>query len=172
MMRILKKHHDIFDVKTRRVKLLSKIIKKTGAKVVLSSSWRHGWYRPYEEKGDRQKTLHDKLLKYNIEVIGITDTVQCGKYFSHRESEIRKWLSEHTDQVNGFVILDDEQSDLQGFIGKELVKTSETEDIKGAWYENTGLKRKHVKQAIKILNGIRYNFTFIGIEVNEDELLY
>ena len=41
------------------------------------------------------------------------------------------------------------------FIGKELIHTSSVPRgrmIKGQWFENTGLKRKHVRKAIKILN--------------------
>lgn len=151
LLKFVHKHYDIFGVRTHKVRLLAKIIKKTGAKVVISSSWRFGWYEPYEKKRGRQKELHDKLHKYNIEVIGITGRVAHGEHTSHRESEIRKWLSEHPE-VKRFIVIDDEQYDLQGFIGKELIKTSATDNITGAWYENTGLKRKHVKQAIKILN--------------------
>ena len=39
--------------------------------------------------------------------------------------------------------------------GKELIQTSSVPRgrmIKGRWYENTGLKRKHVRQAIRMLN--------------------
>ena len=53
-------------------------------------------------------------------------------------------------------VLDDENFDLQCFIGKELIQTSSVSRgrmIKGRWYENTGLKRNHVRQAIKMLNG-------------------
>jgi hypothetical protein len=155
MMKFVNKHYDIFGVRTHKVRLLSKIIKRTGAKVVISSSWRGGWYQPYEEKKNRQKSLHDKLTKFNIEVIGITPRVSKGDHYSHRESEIKQWITECGETINSFVILDDESYDLQSFVGKELIKTSEVKEgemIRGSWYENTGLKRKHVNQAIKILN--------------------
>ena len=64
------------------------------------------------------------------------------------------WLFRNP-QVNKFIILDDENADLQCFIGKELIQTfsvSRSRMIKGRWYENTGLKNKHVRQAIKMLN--------------------
>ena len=45
--------------------------------------------------------------------------------------------------------------EIRALIKKELIQTSSVSRsrmIKGRWYENTGLKNKHVKQAIKILN--------------------
>ena len=55
-----------------------------------------------------------------------------------------------------YIVIDDEPNTLEYF-SKEgtLIQTSSipaNEMIKGNWDENTGLKRKHVKQAIKILN--------------------
>ena len=145
---------NIFEVKETYVKRLYKIVKKTGAKIVMSSSWRHGyWNTPYEEKHYDQKRLHDLLDKYSLEVIDITPSSKTGK----REDEINQWLNETRIKVDKFVILDDESFDLQSFVGKELVKTSkviEGEMIQGLAYEDTGLKSKHVKQAIKILNQV------------------
>lgn len=142
----------IFEVKEIYVKRLNKIVKNTGAKIVMSSSWRHGyWNTPYEEKYTDQKRLHDLLKKYRLEVIGITPSNKDGK----REDEINQWLHDTNLKIDKFVILDDESYDLQSFVGKELVKTSsvvEGDMIRGLAYEDTGLKRKHVKQAIRILN--------------------
>ena len=142
---------DIFGIKEKYVKRLSKIVHCTGAKVVMSSSWRNGYWKvPYEEQAEDQKKLTDLLNKYHIEVIDITPSCKSGR----REEEIKKWLNETKFDIESFVILDDESFDLQGFVGKELVKTSaviEGQMICGAAYEDTGLKRKHVKQAIQIL---------------------
>ena len=148
----LSKHYDIFGVHENKVRRLAKIVKKTGAKIVISSLWRRGWLVPYEEKTDDHKLLHDLFLKYNIEVIDITGKVASDISTSHREYEIREWLEKHGQNVERFVVLDDEIFDLKGFVGKELIQTSESDYIKGHWHENTGLKRKHVKQAIKLLN--------------------
>ena len=61
------------DVDKKRVRRLGKICKKTGAKVVLSSSWRNGLFhhtgtRHYDN--DRNKLFLDLIDKYHIEVIG------------------------------------------------------------------------------------------------------
>ena len=119
----------------------------------MSSSWRGMfWKVPYNEKTYNQKKLVDLLDKYNIEVIDITPRLLDGR----RDKEILAWLSKHEDEVEKFVILDDERFDLECFVDSNLVQTSSVlkgNIIKGNWRENTGLKRKHVKKAIKILNG-------------------
>jgi hypothetical protein len=151
-VRVIRNTLKIFEVKEKYVKRLSKIVKRTGAKIVMSSSWRFGyWNTPHEEKCRDQKRLHDLLSKYNLEVIDITPNSANGK----REDEINQWLKQTQLTVDKFAILDDESFDLQSFVGKELVKTSEVTEgdmIQGLAYEDTGLKRKHVKQAIRILN--------------------
>ena len=61
LLKFVKRHYDLFGVRTHKVKLLSKIVKKTGAKVVISSSWRGGGLKPYFDIEGMQKELLDKL---------------------------------------------------------------------------------------------------------------
>lgn len=142
------------DVDKKRVKRLGKICKKTGAKVVLSSSWRNGLLhhtgtRHYDR--DRNKLFWDLIDKYHIEVIGKTPRLRTSY---KREDEINAWLSEH-EEIENYIILDDEDADLQSFVGNHLVKTSH-KDYAGyiACSERkwSGLAKEHVEQAIKILN--------------------
>lgn len=151
-VKFMKEWLDLFGIKEKYAKRLSKIVNKTGAKVVMSSSWRHGyWNRPYDKMRCDQKKLYNLLQKYNIEVISVTPIDKDGI----REKEIKQWLSSTDILVESFAILDDESYDLQSFVGNRLVKTSnviEGRMIQGLPYENTGLKKKHVEQAIKILN--------------------
>lgn len=141
-----------FTIHEEKVKRLSKIVKATNAKVVMSSSWRFAfWKDKYEDKTDNQKLLTDLLNKYNIEVIDITPS----DIERRRENEILMWLSNVKNEVNNFVILDDERFDLEYFVDNHLVQTSSVprgKIIMGKWYESTGLKMKHVRKAIKILN--------------------
>ena len=137
-----------FGVHERKVKRLAKIVHKTDAKVVISSSWRFGLQS--NNLSYAQRKLLDLFDKYDIKIYGYTPRSESYK----RDEEIKAWLSKHKE-VNKFIILDDENFDLQCFIGKELIQTSSVPKgrmIKGYWYENTGLKNKHVRQAIKILN--------------------
>lgn len=139
-----------FGVHESKVKRLAKIVHKTmNTKVVISSCWRGGLQS--NNLNDYEKRLLELFKKYNIEIYDYTPILPSGK----RENEIMAWLFRNP-QVNNFIILDDENFDLQCFIGKELIQTSSVPRgryIKGQWYENTGLKNKHVRQAIKILNG-------------------
>ena len=148
-----KKFTDPCGIHESKVKRLANIINVTGAKVVMSSSWRHSWWRtPYEEMTDRQKQLTDLLNKYNIEIIDITPSLQNAR----REDEIIAWLSRHENDITNFVILDDENSFLSVFWeDARFIQTSTVPKgtlIKGLAIEDTGLKNKHVRKAIKVLN--------------------
>ena len=138
-----------FGVHERKVKRLAKIVHNTmNTKVVISSCWRFGLQS--NNLSYAQQKLLDLFDKYDIEIYGYTPRSESGK----RDEETKAWLSKHKE-VNKFIILDDENADLQCFIGNKLVQTSSVpigRIIKGRWYENTGLKNKHVRQAIKILN--------------------
>ena len=140
-----------FGVHERKVKRLAKIVHNTmNTKVVISSCWRIGLQS--NNLSYAQKKLLDLFDKYDIKIYDYTPRSESGK----RDEEIKAWLSKHKE-VNKFIILDDENFDLQCFIGKELIQTSSVPRgryIKGKWYENTGLKNKHVRQAIKMLNRV------------------
>lgn len=146
------------DIDRKRVKRLSKICKKTGANVVLSSSWKN---RLIDDSGERYydndtiKLFWNLMDKYHIEIIGKTPMIRE----SHkREDEIKAWLSEYDGKIENYIILDDEDSDLQSFVGNHLIKTSH-KDYAGyiAYSERkwSGLTKEHVVQAIKILNNYR-----------------
>lgn len=141
-----------FGIHEEKVRHLSKIIEKTNAKVVMSSSWRYGWWKtPYEKQTENQKRLTDLLKKYNIEVIDITPKLLDGR----RDTEIQTWIKNHSNEIYSFVILDDEKFDLECFVGNRLVQTFSTINIpfiKGQYAECVGLKRKHINIAIGILS--------------------
>ena len=151
LKRWYRKLTDPFGVHKSKVRRLAKIVRATNAKVVMSSSWRFGWWNtPYEKQFEDQKKLTDLLNKYNIEVIDITPESPDHR----RDKEIKEWLAKNDELVKRFVILDDERYDLECFAGSYLVQTSSVgkgEMIMGYDREDTGLKNKHVKQAIKIL---------------------
>ncbi len=82
-------------VEDEKVVLLKEIIDLTGDKVVLSSTWRYGWYAMEHienpDEGDLRdirmfKALRDKLLEYDIELLGYTED------FGRRGAEISAWL--------------------------------------------------------------------------------
>ena len=110
--------------------LLKELIDRTGAKIVLSSSWRMGL--------SIRGKLVQRLAEYGLEICDITPVLHFAE--RKRGDEIRAWLDKHEDVTN-FVILDDE-SDMCEFTKINLVKTD----------TNFGLKRKHVEKAVEILN--------------------
>ena len=97
------------DIDVGKVKLLKRAIDETGARVVLSSSWRYTRNARY---------LKELLANYEIRVDS-TPYIQ-----DIRGLEIKKWLSENQG-VEDFIILDDEIFDSfdEGLI-KKLVKVS------------------------------------------------
>ncbi len=119
---------------------------------MLSSLRFRWWNTPYEEQCENYKKLTDLLKKYNIEVIDITPRSCDGK----RDKEILSWLLKHKNDVDKFIILDDENSFLRIFVNDErFIQTSSVYKgvmICGHYSEDTGLKKRHVKMAIKVLN--------------------
>jgi len=104
---------------------LKTIIDATGAKIVLSSTWR---LLP-----SARSAVKSALGTVGLEFIDIT------KELRDRASEIQEWLSRHPD-VEQFVILDDEE--ISGKFPNNLVQTT--------FYH--GLLPEHSEKAIKILN--------------------
>ncbi len=107
------------------VQALNRITEETGAKIVVSSSWKHG------------RTVENlKLLLQQWDVAGevLDKTPVC---YGERGTEIRMWCSEHN--VRRFVILDDDP-DMDG-LGEFLVRTNFL----------TGLTMANAEQAITIL---------------------
>ena len=147
-----RKHtRDIFGVHEEKVKRLAKIVKKTDAKIVMSSSWKHYFWRvSFKKKEHDQKVLAELFKKYGIVVIGITP--DCNS----RDEEILTWLKNTKNIIDNFIILDDENSFMKAFWDDErFIQTSVVprgKYICGHWYENTGLKQKHVRKAIRVLN--------------------
>lgn len=152
LMPIVRKVYDLFGVRTWKVFLLSQICKYGNAKVVLSSSWRGQWFKPYDECTERMKSLKRKLKFFGIEVVGITSNSQN----NNRGKEIREYINAH-ENINNFVVLDDEIFDIKKIFPDNYVRTTHKYDgdIRGSWYENTGLRINHCIKAIQILKGIK-----------------
>lgn len=117
------------------VKILNEIIEKTGASIVISSSWRIG------------RTL-DKL-KEDLAEGGVNCSTMIDftprRNDAKRGLEIQEWLNHHyfitKTQPEKMVILDDEISDMGPF--KHLVVQSNME---------TGLTEVHLARVLEMLN--------------------
>lgn len=139
-MRACADRGDIFEgpvgIDKAAVAVLNKIIEKTGAKVVVSSTWRKG------HNIAALQTILDEA-GFTGEVIGKTCSLygedpRSGRRLE-RGDEILRWIAEH--KTSRFVIIDD-SSDMNVLLDK-LVRTS---------WEN-GLTEAHVPEILKHLEG-------------------
>lgn len=149
---------DVYGVHERKVKRLAIICHITNACTVLSSSWRDRVYEVINTGVSSINSDANKLAKlfqkYNIEVIGCTNHSFDGV----RQKEILDWLSRNEDNVEDFIILDDEWQDLEVLTNKLILTSDATPNrpILGYWYCRDGLRFIHVIKAIKMLGIKKY----------------
>lgn len=123
---------------------------ETGAKIVVSSTWRLDISRDngYFWASGIYQYLLDNLKRYGLEVYDITpDFFKYTQY--SRGYEIHTWLTQHPD-VDNWVVLDDEWfwdfAYPEYEIRQHLVETN-------FYIRDGGLQDEHVEKAIRILNG-------------------
>ncbi len=124
-----------------RLPLLKEIVDETGAKIVLSSTWKRHWEREVYKCDFIGRELTENFLLADIEIYDKTPNMGA------RADEIRAWLNEH-EAIESFVILDDivfGWGELEG----NLVRTNER--------IGRGLEDVHKRKAIEILNGGNMN---------------
>lgn len=131
------------EVEDRPLKLLKELVDKSGAKIVLSSTWRYGHARMKDKDifgGTLYKKIVDRLKEYDMEIYDVTPRL----FGKKRGDEIRDWLQHSTEKIERFVILDDD-ADMCEFVETNLVKTT----------YKTGLTQEHVDKALEILHAIQ-----------------
>ena len=120
-----------YKITTKKLQLLNNLIEQTGAKIVISSSWRIGSkdVKEFLEKNFKKDDFRLDNFKdatnrecienifYNDNIIGLTDT-----FGPSRGDEIKRWLDNHIDDVESYVILDDD-SDMLDEQLEHLVQT-------------------------------------------------
>jgi len=126
------------------------IIKKTNAKIVISSTWRMSGL----------KFIQEMWMKRNLpgEVIDITPTVVdvldegYFKYYDQvdRGHEIQQWINNNKN-IKSYVIIDDD-NDMLPSQKNNFVRTSNNKDHPDSVDIGYGLTRKCSEKAIKILN--------------------
>lgn len=144
-----------------KCKLLKQLVEETGARIVLSSSWRlslnaiqklidlfenynlvlSGFTCHEVESKKFKNTLYEDIKPRYQHTIGDFGTY-IETYIEDRGAEIAAWLLDHP-KVSNFVILDDEDSDIKAWFPNNLVKT----DLLN------GLTEEKVLECIKILGG-------------------
>ena len=124
-----------------RVKRLKEIVDKTGAKIVLTSTWKLGWEVTDKEcMKDGGRYLDRKMKKQKLTILDKTHDQGWNRGYG-----IKQYLDSHI--VESWVVLDDEifkDYEAEGIL-PHLVKTD-------FYDENGGIQDDHVKKAIMLLN--------------------
>ena len=115
---------------------LKRLLNLSGARLVLSSTWREGWHQEDESKNDISFTeLRDKFNQFGIEIFDRT-----GEMRMHRWQSIKEFFERpRKDVIEHYVILDDWND--MGEFSNHLVLTN----------PSTGLTEEDIQKALKIL---------------------
>lgn len=129
------------DIDETRLPLVKEIIDKTGAKIVLISTWRSHWNRDESLCDEDGMYINRLFSKYGLTIYDKTPDLGL---LSKRKDEVKAWLAEHTGEVERFVILDDYRFGWDG-LSDFYIHTNPNYGL--------GLEEEHVEKAIVLLNG-------------------
>ena len=137
----------IIGVEQSKIELIKQIVDATGAKIVLSSTWRIDWFyegQPGHESGTIEwHYLRDEFAKQGLSFLDHTPLHKT----RHRGIEIQQWLDDTEYDVETYCIIDDNMYEIHDMHKGHLVKTAYAD----------GIKPGAVKIAIEILNKIDKN---------------
>lgn len=131
-------------VEPAKIELLKQLIDRTDAKVLLTSTWRHGWRDLERNVESVDKLLYvalsDKLLEFGVELFDYTPITNGS--IDRRGEEIAMWMENWKGEpVESMVLLDDLNGVYLRPYSHRLVRTS----------AQHGLTQKHVDMAVKVL---------------------
>ena len=126
----------VIGVEQRLIAHIKEIVDATGAKLVLSSTWRKDWAFDLLD-GKDWIYLRDEFAKQDLYFLDYTPS----RRDSHRGEEIKEWLESTGYDVESYVVIDDDIFDILDLHEGHVVQTS---------YE-TGIEPDGVKMAIEIL---------------------
>lgn len=129
-----------------KVKIINEICDNTDAKIVVTSSWRHGYrgivsvfresLKQYFIKNQYLDHFKESFDKFISNIVGMTDSGSC------RGNEIKFYMYDHSE-VENYVILDDD-SDM---LDEQLFHFVQTDT-----YE--GITERDAKLCVDILSGV------------------
>lgn len=126
----------VVGVEQRLISHIKEIVDVTGAKLVLSSTWRKDWAFDLLD-GIDWRYLRDEFAKQDLYFMDYTPS----RRDSHRGEEIKEWLESTEYDVESYVIIDDEMFDIWDLHEGHMVQTSCID----------GIEPGAVKMAIQIL---------------------
>ena len=122
-----------------RLPLVKRIVDETGAKIVLSSTWREHWEKEPAQCDEDGVYINRVFAKYGLQVFDKTPRLALQL---DRPDEIKAWLSGTEERIESFVILDDYRY-AWAELSDRFVKTNP--------HFGLGLEEEHVRRAIAIL---------------------
>ncbi len=128
------------DIDETRLPLVKKIVNETGAKIVLSSTWREHWDRAPENCDEDGVYIIETFAKFGLEIYDKTPDLGLSV---DRPDEIKAWLNSTQETIESFVIIDDYRYGW-GSLSDNFVKTNSVFGL--------GLEEDHVQRAIAILS--------------------
>ena len=140
---VINDYMTINEINEYNVEMLKRIINDTGAKIVVTSSWKYPYQRNNKNmEGFLNNNYYARTLKENgIDIIDCTPYIkEQGIKDNQREQEILEYLKNHPE-ITQFLILDDD------YIIETLKEHEIFLDLQA------GLREKHIIPAIRILNG-------------------
>ena len=132
------------NIDEHRVKILSEIVNKTEAKIVISGTLRIHLFKGnngFITVNQHTQELLDLFDEYGIKIYDIT-SIDKDRI---RQNEINTYLS--LNEVEEFIIIDDDSQDLTDFIDNELIKPNYFEKDGKA-----GLCEEHIDIIVNKLN--------------------
>lgn len=126
-----------WNIDSEKCKLVKRICDETGAKIVISSSWRKSNFEYTMKQFSKESFL---LYDYVVDVTKRLSISGSASITIPRGVEILEYIESH-DSITNYVILDDD-TDMLLWQRNHFVHTSTYE----------GINEKNVEQAIKILN--------------------
>lgn len=127
----------VVGVEQDKIALIKQIVDATGAKLVLSSTWREDWFYSDSRNPQDWDYLRLEFAKQGLYFIDHTPLERT----RHRGTEIKMWLESTGYDVESYVIIDDEMYDIWEMHKGHMVKTS----------YDYGIQSGAVKMAIDIL---------------------
>ena len=126
----------LIGVEQRLIAYIKEIVDATGAKIVLSSTWREDWVLNLLN-GKDWDYLREEFAKQNLYFFAYTPI----RSDSHHGKEIKEWLENTDYNIRSYVIISDEMFDIKNLHEGHIVQTS----------FNNGINPGAVKMAIEIL---------------------
>ena len=133
-------------IEQEKVKLLKELVDKTGAYLILISTWKYYWYRNPTLKCKQDELanyLDESLKKHSLKIA--TKTKDIGDPFFRSEgiNALRLHLIKKNISTSRYVIFDDMEFDYkEAGMANCFIRTD----------EKIGLQREHIEKAIKLLN--------------------